>query len=55
MKRITDGRHFKSSRVYSQITKKYKDLFKNSANNDTIITDTFFSLLMAEMKQPGSA
>ena len=28
---------------------KYKDLFKNSGKNDTISTDTFFSLLMAEM------
>lgn len=28
---------------------KYKDLFKNSGQNDTISTDTFFSLLMAEM------
>ena len=28
---------------------KYKELFSNSQSNDTISTDTFFSLLMAEM------
>ena len=28
---------------------KYKELFSNSKSNDTISTDTFFSLLMAEM------